>query len=217
MSKPATPRHAASLIIHRRGARGTEVFMGRRHANARFKPGVYVFPGGMIERSDYRVSAASALDPSISNKLAVGGSPHRARALAMAAVRETFEETGLLAASTGHIGNSSDASWAAFRERGLAPDLGRLAYLGRAITPTQQSIRFHARFFFVDAAHVHGELTPSDELEDLQWVPLDATHDLNMMKVTQFMLDTLARRLAGDLSKTPLITFTGGQPRLRWD
>jgi len=190
--------------------------MGRRHAAARFQPGVYVFPGGMIERADYRAKPVSELDPAITGKLAVAGAHSRARALAMAAIRETFEETGLLAASDGDIGHSDDPSWGQFRSRGVAPDLRHLAYLGRAITPAHQPIRFHARFFFIDATHVDGEIAPSEELEDLQWVPAAETAALDMMKITQFMLDTLERRLSGELATAPFITFRQNRPRIIW-
>ena len=99
-----TPRHAASVVIHRKGNSGTEVFTGHRHKKARFKPGVYVFPGGMIERADH-------------------DAPIR---WLWAAVRETFEETGLVAGAPGDVGPSSHPTWSHFRKIGQAPDLSRL-------------------------------------------------------------------------------------------
>ncbi|TDJ61357.1 MAG: NUDIX hydrolase [Proteobacteria bacterium] len=216
MTRPVTPRHAASLLIHRQGRFGTEVFMGRRHKKARFKPDVYVFPGGMVERSDHSVRAASGLDPAATAKLAVAGSPRRAQALAIAAVRETFEETGLLLGACGTIGPSTDPTWSVFRERGLAPDLSRIGYLGRAITPSIQPLRFHARFFFVSAEHVQGEIAPSEELEDLRWVPLLRRSSLRMMQITELMLDTLGRRLSGEISKSPFVSFHHGRQLTVW-
>lgn len=216
MTRPVTPRHAASLVIHRQGASGTEVFMGRRHKNARFKPNVYVFPGGMIERSDHSARVVSGLDPVIASKLAVGGSQRRAQALAMAAIRETFEETGLIAGTPGDVGPSRDPAWRKFRELGLAPDLAQLSYLGRAVTPTVQTMRFHARFFFISADQIRGDIRPSNELEDLHWVALTKRSGLRMMQVTEFMLDTLAARLSGDLTKAPFISFQNGAARTIW-
>jgi len=216
MTRPVTPRHAASLVIHRQGNNGTEVFMGRRHQAARFQPGVYVFPGGMIERADHAVRSISQFDPTITSKLAVGGSHRRATALAVAAVRETYEETGLLAGAPGEVGPSRDPTWARFRELGLAPDLGKVGYLGRAITPSAQPIRFHARFFFVSGNYVQGEVVPSDELEDLQWIPLAELASLHTMKVTEFMLDTLARRLAGEITTAPFLSFQNRRPLISW-
>jgi 8-oxo-dGTP pyrophosphatase MutT (NUDIX family) len=216
MAQPVTPRHAASLVIYREGAKGREVFMGRRHQAARFQPGVYVFPGGMIERSDHLAHSISDLDRSITAKIAVGGSHGRAAALAMAAVRETFEETGLVVGAPGEVGPSRDPTWSRFRELGLAPDLQQLGYIGRAITPSAQSIRFHARFFFVSDEHVRGDIVASDELEDLQWVSLEKLETLPVMTVTKLMLETLNRRLAGEITTAPFLSFQNGHRLLRW-
>ena len=68
--------------------------MGRRRAGARFVPGCYVFPGGAVDPADRNARPATRLDPRIVGKLAVANSAQRAQALAMAAVRETYEETG---------------------------------------------------------------------------------------------------------------------------
>lgn len=191
--------------------------MGRRHQAARFQPGVYVFPGGMIERSDHLARSISDLDRSITPKIAVGGSHRRAAALAMAAVRETFEETGLLVGAPGEVGPSFDPTWSRFRELGLAPDLQRIKYLGRAITPSAQPIRFHARFFFVSAEHVQGHIIASEELEDLQWVPLGDLESLNMMTVTKLMLEALNQRLSGEIATAPFLSFQKGHRLLRWE
>jgi len=216
MTRLVRPRHAASLVIHREGRNGIEVFMGRRHEKARFKPDVYVFPGGMLERADHAARPGSSLDPAITGKLAVGGSHRRAQALAMAAIRETFEETGLIAGAAGDIGPSPDPSWGHFRELGLAPALHHIDYLGRAITPSDRPIRFHARFFFVSADHLAGDIIPSDELQDLRWVSLAKRSTLRMMKVTELMLDTLARRLSGEITTAPFLSFRHGRPTIAW-
>jgi 8-oxo-dGTP pyrophosphatase MutT (NUDIX family) len=74
--------------------------MGRRHSNHAFLPGKYVFPGGRVDTADCRLRPAADLDPAVAEKLMVKmrGRPSlaRARGLAMAAVRETFEEVGLI-------------------------------------------------------------------------------------------------------------------------
>ena len=74
------------------------VLMGKRHARHRFMPGKFVFPGGRVEPEDRRMAAAGVLDPHVEEKLNARvrrPSPNFARALALAAIRETFEETGL--------------------------------------------------------------------------------------------------------------------------
>lgn len=190
--------------------------MGRRSLQARFKPGVYVFPGGMLERTDLLVRPATLLDPSIPPRIAVGGSLRRANALALAAVRETYEESGLIAGVPGDLGPNPDPSWAAIRELGLAPALDRLVYLGRAITPSPQPIRFHARFFGIDSQHVQGELRSSSELGDLQWVPLARATGLPVMDVTLLILESLQRLLTERDARAPFLCFQRGRRTIHW-
>ena len=140
--------------------------MGRRGSEARFKPGIYVFPGGLLERQDYAARPVRELDPDIPPRMAVAGSTRKASALAMAAVREAFEEAGLLFGVAGEIGDVKHDTWNEFRRRAVSPDLRELDFLGRAITPAFQPMRFHARFFSVHADHFEGELKGDGELED---------------------------------------------------
>jgi len=214
--KPMRPRDAASLVIHRRARGRIEVLMGRRSATARFKPGMYVFPGGGLERADHQVRTRSTLAPSIVERLAVAGSPTRAHALALAAVRETWEEVGVMVGEPGDIGRNPSPSWQAFQARGVEPPLGRLAYLGRAITPSVQPIRYHARFFAVDAAVAHGEPRPSGELHDVQWVALADVQRLDVMAVTLLMLEALSRQLEAQDTRAAFLCVPRGQRRVLW-
>jgi len=88
------PRDASSLIITRRERQKIFVLMGRRSPTARFMPGVFVFPGGAVSSGDGRVLPAAELDPTYTPLMGIGRSHSRARALAMAAVRERFERRG---------------------------------------------------------------------------------------------------------------------------
>src|SRR5258708_26986438 len=119
--RPVRPRHAASLVLVRRSAAGTEVLMGRRPAKAVF-PEAYVFPGGRLDPSDAGVAPSGPLAPNVLADLRTHGgcTPELARALATAAIRETFEETGLLLAAPGDPG-VPHGSWAAFKAHGVAP------------------------------------------------------------------------------------------------
>lgn len=220
---PVRPRDAASLVVFRRRAgngddraQDVEVLVGRRSDRARFKPGMYVFPGGGLERADHRVQAVSGLDPSVITRLAVGGSAARAHALALAAIRETWEEVGLMFGAPGDIGVNPSPSWQAFRAQGIAPALDRLAYLGRAITPSPQPIRFHARFFAAEVSDVHGEPKPSGELSDVQWVSLADTARLGLMPVTLLMLDALKRRLEAQDTRAAFLSFQHGRRQILW-
>ena len=135
---PVRPRDAASLILVRRGADGPEVLMGKRHRKAAFIPDAYVFPGGGVDASDGRAYPATAarLAPH-RTQLAVNNSQPRARAIAMTAVRETFEETGLILGRAGdpYVPTATESDedvkgdshlGSAMKTMGLAPDLACL-------------------------------------------------------------------------------------------
>ncbi len=205
------PRDAASLVIHRRRRTHHEVLMGRRGSKARFKPGVYVFPGGVLERSDYHARPAGPLEAAIPPQLAVANSSTKANALAMAAVREAFEEAGLLFGVPGDIGGATHATWNEFRRREVAPDLRELTFVGRAITPSFQPIRFHARFFSVDAGHLEGDLKGDGELEDLHWVRIDRPTGLELMIVQEMIMKTLNERLSGRNAPSQRLFFNWGR------
>ena len=93
------PRDAATLIMVRKPKDPDgmpEVLMGCRGAGHVFMPNRYVFPGGRVDPADARVPVATGLRPEIDERLRRAATAQRARALAIAAVRETFEETGLI-------------------------------------------------------------------------------------------------------------------------
>lgn len=158
--------------------------MGRRRRAARFTPGVYVFPGGVVEPDDRRARPATAL---AHDGWGACRSPAHARALAMAAVRETAEETGLVLGAPGSVGEAG-GGWDMFRALGVAPALHRLRYIGRAITPAASPWRYHARFFLVDARHLQGTLGGDGELLDLRWVDTADGPGAGLIDVTEAML-----------------------------
>ncbi len=92
------PKDAATLILIDRSGSEPKVLMGRRHAGLKFMPGKFVFPGGRIEASDALMPSVGELDPRAEAKLTlrIDGTEPAARAFALATVRETCEETGLL-------------------------------------------------------------------------------------------------------------------------
>ncbi|MBX2825447.1 MAG: NUDIX hydrolase [Gammaproteobacteria bacterium] len=197
------PRDAASLILHRNNTRGLEVLLGKRPSGSSFMPDVYVFPGGGVEAADARVKPASPLRRDYTAKLAVANSDARARTLACTAIRETFEEVGLMVADSANPGSVQHPSWEAFRQAQQAPLLGALRYIGRAITPTTRPKRFHARFFACAVDSVSGlseqALKGNGELLDLRWLTIAETQDLPLRSVTRFMLEQLAtQQVAGD-------------------
>ena len=203
-ARPVRPRDAASLVVLRGGGGQAEVLLGRRASRHRFMPNIYVFPGGRLDRADAATLPASELRPEVAERLGAGRRPEVARGLAVAAVRETFEETGL---AFGRIDGGR-----------LAPALAGLDYLARAITPPDSPIRYHARFFLARAEEACGELRDSEELSDLRWLPIAEALRMPLVDVTEFVLQELARRLDGWTPPgAPLFHYRGGRARVRYE
>jgi len=207
LSKPVRPRHAASLVLVRRSARGPEILMGRRPPKAVF-PEAYVFPGGRLDPSDASIAPSTHLAPTVLEELRTHGActPQLARALANAAIRETYEETGLLLAAAGDPG-ASHGPWAAFKAQGVAPAHDRLRFLGRAITPASAPVRFHARFFVADGEHLEGTIVGNGELSNISWYPLDEARQLPAIDVTQFVLAEIAAHERGHTRAAPFFRY----------
>ncbi|MDP6855313.1 MAG: hypothetical protein QF598_07370 [Arenicellales bacterium] len=218
-SRPVKPQDAGSLIMLRWQGGQLQVLMGQRRLNARFMPGMLVFPGGAVDASDRALRLACALGPASVEAMAAYGPVAQAQAqvLALAAVREAWEETGLLLGVPGQLSNARHPSWQAFAEAGKAPALGALRYVGRAITPVASRIRFHARFFMVDASHLTGNLSGDGELCDLEWWQVGELVDVPMLDVTRFMLERAVALLQGTATEqpAPLFTWRSG-PRIVW-
>jgi 8-oxo-dGTP pyrophosphatase MutT (NUDIX family) len=208
------PRDAATLIIIDRVAREPKLLMGRRHPGHVFMPGKFVFPGGRIEAGDRSMVAAGTLHPRAEAALharVVRPSAQLGRALALAAIRETFEETGLLVGTKdyGPPDGAPAGPWTAFREHGVFPDLEAMHVIARAITPPNRPRRFDTRFFAVDrmavAAQVDGITGPDAELIELAWVTLANARTLDLPSITQVILEELEDRLkAGFAHELPV-------------
>ena len=215
--KPVTPKDAATLILVRHGPEGPAILMGQRSRRAKFVPGSFVFPGGRLDSHDWVAEPATPLSAPAA-KMGLRGKAAKATALGMAAVRETFEETGLLLAADGDVGEADDDTWREMRALGRAPDLSRLTYIARAITSPYSPIRFHARFFMAIYRMEDGDLGGSGELSDLQWIPLTRAADYAILDVTQFMLGEVRRRLdEPDAETVPLFAYRLDKPFVRYD
>ena len=217
----ARPRKAATLILLDSSGPQVRLLMGKRHADHTFMPGVFVFPGGGVEPGDRRMSVAGALDPVTEAKLMAcldrGGSPAGARALALAAIRETFEETGLAlgASDYGAPEGAPEGAWSAFAAQGVFPMLEDLHFIGRAITPPRMKKRFDAFFFAADAsgiaAKVEGVVGETSELVELVWVTIEEAKELGMPLITNVILKELEKRLANGMSRfLPVPTYRVG-------
>lgn len=193
-TKPATPRHAASLVLIRQGSDGPEVLMGRRPRKSAFAPDVFVFPGGKLDEADRRVRPTVPLSEACIRLTAA--SRRLAHALAAAALRETEEETGLILPLAS----------------GAGADFSHLTLIARAITPTESPIRFHARFFQADAALTEGKMEATPELADLAYRPLDEALKLPMFDITE----AVVRHVQTPTANEPAFLFTyrnGGAKR----
>jgi len=206
--RASRPRDAATLIIVEREGAEPRVLMGRRHRGHAFMPGKFVFPGGRVEPEDRRMPAAGALDVHVEEKLNLRvprPSPSFARAIALAAIRETFEETGIAVgvADYGAPENPPAGAWERFAAAGVYPALDGVDFLARAITPPGRPRRFDARFLVVDAGaiakRVEGVVHPDAELVELVWTPLERARELDLPRITHLALDDLAAALRGGL------------------
>lgn len=209
------PRDAATLMVVDRSGAAPKVLMGRRHMRHAFMPGKFVFPGGRVEAFDGRMPVVSGLAPVQEERLLKfvrRPGAARARALALAAIRETCEETGLLIGRRSDTApETPDPAWNDFADAGIVPDLSGLSFIARAITPPGRSRRFDARFFVADAeniAHrIDGVIGPDSELDEIVWVPVSEARDLDLPTITQIVVDELGRRLASGLDPAQPVPF----------
>jgi 8-oxo-dGTP pyrophosphatase MutT (NUDIX family) len=213
-----TPRDAATLIIVDRTAGEARVLMGRRHPKQIFLPDKFVFPGGRSESFDEIVPSVSDLRDSDIAKLLYDmkgpASAGRARALALAALRETYEETGILVGENHVEANSGDLplpaniapAWRDFFSKGVRPALAPLTFLARAITPPGRPRRYDTRFFWVDASRIALRAAPKDdELRDLDWFTIDEIRRLDIPNITRAVVEDLSEHLSA-----------GPDTRARW-
>lgn len=170
------PVDAAAIVLIDRSADRWRVLMGKRSSRHIFMPEAYVFPGGRCDPGDHALPFSADLHPAVFEKLRLGPpaglSAARARAMALAALRELAEETGLV-------------------PDGAAPDLSCLRFAVRAITPPGRVRRYDTRFFvaFADKAAVDpAQARDSDELHDVRWLDIDGDPGLNIPKITRSVL-----------------------------
>jgi len=190
------PKDAATLIVLRKDGKKPRLLMGRRHKGHNFMPGMWVFPGGKIDRGDYHVPFTGDLKPETERRLRHGLNASRAKAIALTAIRETFEETGLL---IGNVARTSPRAgpWHEFLAQGVLPDISRLDMVARAITPPHLPKRFDARFLLAPAEALYSLEPRPDcgELDEIAWVDLDEALALELPSITRFVVRDIAERI----------------------
>jgi 8-oxo-dGTP pyrophosphatase MutT (NUDIX family) len=241
---PAPPRDAATIMVLRTPADGSgvEILMLRRTAAMKFAPGAYVFPGGSVDPADYGADIGWQGPSAGEFGARLGASAEVARALVCAAVRETFEESGVLLAGApgeGQLATPSGPSWEADRmamaagtltlagllaRRGLVLRADLLVPWARWITPDGEPRRFDARFFA--AALPAGQQATGHEAEadHLAWLrPADAiaaakAGEISLLPPTATTLNDFASAVAAGAGLAGILAerrvFEPIQPRL---
>ncbi len=213
-TRAVRPKNAATVIIIRRDGAKPRVLMGKRHGGHSFMPDRWVFPGGRIDRSDYRAPAATEMKSDVTGLFERYLPAGRGRALAMAAIRETWEETGLLLARSAPT-RPAVGPWRDFVAQGALADLAALQVVARAITPPSVGKRFDTWFLLADAERLMSLERKPDcgELEEIAWVDFDEAQTLPLPTVTRMMLKEAVLRMDDPDRPKPFVRFKAGAMR----
>lgn len=203
-------RNAATVIVLRDRMTAPRILMGQRGAKAVFMPNKFVFPGGAVDAGDADVPLASPLPALCQSRLAEDADATLTHAIAVAAVRELWEETGLILGTPGAWSGEVPEDWQSFAATGHLPAAAALQFNFRALTPPGRPRRFDARFFLVDADDIASDLddfaAASDELSHLQWVPLSEARSFDMPFITEVVLAEVEAR-AGQTAPPPSVPY----------
>jgi 8-oxo-dGTP pyrophosphatase MutT (NUDIX family) len=190
-------RDASTIIVVRDRHAEPRVLMGQRGARAAFMPNKFVFPGGAVDADDAKVPLSGTVAPRLSQTLSES-SRALPSALLAGAVRELWEETGLILGAR-RPWPDPPADWRAFAAAGYQPSAEGLEFIFRAITPPGRPRRFDARFFVTDAEHLAGDpddfSNASDELANLTWIGLEEARALDLPFITRIVLAEVVGRL----------------------
>ncbi|WP_171096985.1 NUDIX hydrolase [Ruegeria sp. HKCCD7255] len=196
----AAIRNAATVIVLRDRTGDPSILMGQRGASAAFMPNKFVFPGGAVDVDDASIGLASPLPTICHERLSHRSEPGLENALAVAAIRELWEETGLILGQPGQWSDPVPPDWQSFAAMGFLPSAQSLQFVFRALTPPGRPRRFDARFFLVDADDISGDLDDfahaSDELSHLQWIKIRDARDFDLPFITEVVLAEVAARAA---------------------
>lgn len=192
---PVDPRDAATVVLMRASPEGPVVYLLRRQVSMEFAAGMFVFPGGSVDRRDFDSSVAWAGPTPSEWAVRLGTDEEMARALVCAAVRETFEESGVLLAGTSPdnvVADTTGEDWEADRaaleshetamsdfltRRGLVLRTDLLGTWDGWLTPVFEPKRYRTWFFV--AALPEGQRTRdvSSESSEVVWLPARVAAD----------------------------------------
>ncbi|MGR3342151.1 MAG: NUDIX hydrolase [Paracoccaceae bacterium] len=210
-------RDAATIILVRDPEHRPHVLMGQRGAHAAFMPNKFVFPGGAVDPADGGVRLAVPLADVCATRLELASTNQRSDGLVAAAIRELWEEAGLILGAPGAWDRPVPQGWQDFAATGHLPSAAGMHFVFRAITPPGRTRRFDARFFLVDASHLAGDADDfsqaSDELSHLQWVALEQVRGFDLPFITEIVLAEISGALPqiGPPESVPFFNNSGEQ------
>ncbi|WP_240609602.1 NUDIX hydrolase [Phenylobacterium deserti] len=214
-ARAVRPKDAATLILVRRDGAAPRILMGRRSGGHSFMPNLWVFPGGRVDRADYRAPHGTDLRAEVAATFEAHASAARGRALALAAIRETFEEAGLLLARPAPA-RPAAGPWREFLAHGALPDLAAVEILARAVTPPAIGKRFDTWFLMADAERLMSldRRPDSGELEEIGWFTHDEALSLPLPQITRGMVRETLARLEHPERPRPYMRFRHGAVRI---
>ena len=218
------PKEAATLIVVRAGPKPT-LLMGKRAASHRFMPNKFVFPGGQLDLIDQRLRVPGNLSRPVMERLRKATrktvNDGKLRGLALAAIRETFEETGLIVGRpASRRAMTTHSVWRDYLAHGAEPPLEHMDFIARAITPAYLTRRFDTRFFMIHDQFIFNDpeqiSDASGELNELHWLTLNEARQLDLPAVTRWAIDLVEKRIqlspAEQLAQSaPFVRFARGQ------
>jgi 8-oxo-dGTP pyrophosphatase MutT (NUDIX family) len=203
-------RNAATVIVIRDRMTQPSILMGQRGAQAAFMPNKFVFPGGAVDAGDALVPMATELTARCAARIAEDSDAALARAIPVAAIRELWEETGLILGQPGTWQGEAPPDWQTFAATGHLPHASPLQFVFRALTPPGRTRRFDARFFLVDVDDIASDPdnfdAACDELSHLQWIPLSEARRFDMPFITEVVLAEVEAR-ARDLEAPASVPY----------
>lgn len=203
-------RNASTVIVIRDRMHEPSILMGQRGAKAAFMPNKFVFPGGAVDADDAHIPLATPLTPQCAARIGEDVDASLAHAIPVAAIRELWEETGLILGTKGEWQGDVPPDWESFAATGHLPHAEPLQFVFRALTPPGRPRRFDARFFLLDVDEVASDpddfAAASDELSHLQWVPLTQARSFDMPFITEVVLAEVEAR-AHDLNAPDSVPY----------
>ena len=225
----AVPRHSATVVLLRDAAAGPEVYLLRRAGTMAFAAGMHVFPGGSVDPRDGEGATAWSGPSPAEWAARLGCDEALARALVCAAVRETYEESGVLLAgpSAGDVvADTTGDEWERDRSALLDRSLSMAAMLmarglvlrsdlmrawAHWITPEFEPRRFDTRFFVASLPAGQLARDVSGEADHADWLPVRdavAAHEAGRMAMLPPTIEALR-----DVARHPDVDSVLASPR----